>query len=312
MTTATLAPATPRAPGSPPARGPRRRRRYSWREARTGLLLVAPCLGLFILFRFGPAIAGGVLSFTEYAIGGETTWTGLENARRLVEDQRFWGALRVTLLYAVLAVPGSIAAALGMALLTRRAFRGVKLFRSIFFLPVVTSLVLAAVIFAWIFGADGPWSSLLSAVGLGGRSWLADPVLVLPAVAVVGVWTRFGFGMLVILARLQDIPRELEEAAMVDGAGAWHRFRYVTLPQLRPALFFLVVLETTMSFQAFDSIWVMTGGGPGLASRTLVIELYEQGFRNFDMDYAATIGVALFIMTLAVALIQRFTLGRER
>jgi multiple sugar transport system permease protein len=288
-----------------------RRPRPSWREARTGLLLVLPCFALFVLFRFGPAIAGGLLSFTEYTIGADTEWTGLRNFDRLVHDENFWQAVRITAVYSALAVPGAILAALGMALLTRRAFRGAKVFRSIFFLPVVTSLVLAGVIFTWIFGEDGPWSSVLGAVGLGGGSWLADTVLVIPALVIVSVWTRFGFGMLIILARLQDIPRELAEAAHVDGAGAWQRFRYVVLPQLRPALFFLAILETTVSFQAFDTIYVMTGGGPARASRTLVIELYEQGFRNFDLDYAATVGVGLFVMTLVVALIQRLVLGRE-
>jgi multiple sugar transport system permease protein len=305
-----VAPARPRAGATP--RPPRRRARPSWREARTGLLLVLPCFALFVFFRFGPAIAGGVLSFTDYALGGETTWQALANYQRLVHDEHFWDALRVTVVYSLLTVPGSILAALGMALLTRRAFRGVRLFRSIFFLPVVTSLVLAGVVFTWIFSEDGPWSSLLRTLGLGGGSWLADSILVLPALALVSVWTRFGYGMLIILARLQDIPRELEEAASVDGAGPWQRFRYVVLPQLRPALFFLAVLETTVAFQAFDTIWVMTGGGPGRASRTLVIELYEHGFRNFDQDYAATIGMGLFVLTLFVALIQRLVLGREK
>lgn len=304
--------ATPTAPA--PASGRKRRAgaRISWREARTGLLLVLPAFVLFVLFRFGPAIAGGVLSFTDYTLGGETTWQGLDNFRRLVDDVRFWDALRVTVIYSAMAVPGAMIASVAMAMLVRRTFRGAKLFRSIFFLPVVTSLVLAGVVFTWIFSEDGLWSSLLRSVGFDGGSWLADSVLVLPALVIVSVWTRFGYGMLIVLARLQDIPRELEEAAAVDGASAWQTFRHVLLPQLRPALFFLAVLETTVAFQAFDTIWVMTGGGPARASRTLVIELYEQGFRNFDQDYAATIGVALFVMTLVVALIQRLLMGREK
>ncbi|MEV6969673.1 sugar ABC transporter permease [Hamadaea sp. NPDC051192] len=281
-------------------------------EARNGLLLVLPCFLLFVLFRFGPAIAGGILSFTDYTLGGETEWTGLANFERLVHDDRFWDSLRVTVVYSLLAVPGSIIVSVAMAMLVRRTFRGVRLFRSIFFLPVVTSLVLAGIIFTWIFSEDGPWSSLLRSVGFEGGSWLADSVLVLPALVVVSIWTRFGYGMLIVLARLQDIPRELEEAAHVDGAGPWQTFRHIILPQLKPALFFLGVLETTVAFQAFDTIWVMTGGGPGRASRTLVIELYDQGFRNFDQDYAATIGVALFVMTLVVALIQRLIMGRDK
>ncbi|WP_233506904.1 carbohydrate ABC transporter permease [Jiangella anatolica] len=150
--------ATPASPAS--------RRRVSWREARVGLLFVLPCLLFFVAFRFGPAIAGALLGFTDYQPGAETSWTGLENFRRMADDPLFWRALRTTLLYSVLAVPLSILAALAMALLVRRAFRGVRLFRSICFLPVVTSPVLAGIVFTWIFAPHGPWSSLMGAAGL--------------------------------------------------------------------------------------------------------------------------------------------------
>ncbi|MGS2616154.1 carbohydrate ABC transporter permease [Micromonospora sp. LZ34] len=294
-------------PGTPV----RRLRRPSAREAGTALLFVLPFLLLFAVFRFGPAIAGVVLGFTDYTIGGETSWTGLENFRRLVDDPTFWSALRVTVIFTALSVPLSMLASLGMALLTRRAFRGAKLFRSVFFLPVVTSLVLAGVVFSWVFSEGGPWSRAMGALGLPAQSWLADSVLVIPALVLVSVWSRFGYGMLILLARLQDIPAELEEAALTDGASAWQRFRYVTLPQLRPALFFVAIIETTVSFQVFDMIYVMTAGGPVRASYSLVYLLYDQGFKYFDLGYASAIGVALFVMTIVVALIQRLTLGRE-
>jgi multiple sugar transport system permease protein len=289
----------------------RRLRRPSAREAGTALLFILPCLALFVVFRFGPAIAGVVLGFTDYTIGGDTGWVGLENFRRLVDDPTFWSAVRVTVVFTLLSVPLSMLASLGMALLTRRAFRGAKIFRSIFFLPVVTSLVLAGVVFTWVFAEGGPWSSLMAGLGLPAGSWLADSVLVIPALVFVSVWSRFGYGMLILLARLQEIPAELEEAARTDGASAWQRFRYVTLPQLRPALFFVAIIETTVSFQVFDTIYVMTGGGPVRASYTLVYMLYDQGFRYFDLGYASAIGVALFVMTVVVALIQRLTLGRD-
>jgi len=287
-------------------------RRPSAREAGTALLFVLPCLLLFVVFRFGPAVAGVVLGFTDYVIGGDPGWVGLENFRRLVDDPTFWSALRVTTVFTLLAVPLSMLASLGMALLTRRTFRGTKLFRSIFFLPVVTSLVLAGVIFTWVFAEGGPWSRAMGALGLPAQSWLADSTLVVPALVLVSVWSRFGYGMLILLARLQDIPPDLEEAALTDGASAWQRFRYVILPQLRPALFFVAIIETTVSFQVFDTIYVMTGGGPVRASYTLVFLLYDQGFRYFDLGYASAVGVALFVMTIIVALIQRLTLGREK
>ncbi|MET7970852.1 sugar ABC transporter permease [Micromonospora sp. NPDC005305] len=303
-------------PGSK-LRRPRRpakavRRRPSAREAGAALLFVLPFLLLFVIFRFGPAIAGVILGFTDYTVGGDTSWTGLENFRRLVDDPTFWSALRVTVIFTALSVPLSMLASLGMALLTRRAFRGAKLFRSVFFLPVVTSLVLAGVVFTWVFADGGPWSRAMGALGLPAGSWLADSALVVPALVLVSVWSRFGYGMLILLARLQDIPAELEEAALTDGASAWQRFRYVTLPHLRPALFFVAIIETTVSFQVFDMIYVMTGGGPVRASYSLVYLLYDQGFKYFDLGYASAVGVALFVMTIVVALIQRLTLGREQ
>ena len=198
-----------------------------------------------------------------------------------------------------------------MALGVRRAFRGARFFRSIFFLPVITSLVLAGSIFVWIFSANGPWSALMAPLGLGG-SWLGSTVLVIPAIVVVGVWSRFGYGMMILIAALQDVPRELEEAALVDGANAWQRFRWIILPHLRPTFFFLAVIETTAAFQVFDVIYVMTQGGPANASYSLVYMLYDQGFRYFDYGYAAAVGVALFIMTLVVALIQRLVIGKQK
>jgi multiple sugar transport system permease protein len=296
----------------PPLGRGRRRDRLGWREARVALLFILPCLLLFAAFRFGPAAAGAILAFTDYTIGADTHWVGLDNLRRLVDDPLFWKALRNTVYYAVLTVPLSIAVALSMALLVRRAFLGYKIFRSIFFLPVVTSLVLAGIVFTWVFSPGGPWSSLMGALGLPDKSWLTDPVLVIPALVVVAIWTRFGFGMLILLARMQDIPRELEEAALVDGASAYQRFRYIVLPELYPALFFLVIIETTFSFQVFDTVYVMTGGGPANASYMLVFQLYDQGFRYFDFGYASAIGLALFLMTFVVAMIQRLTLGRDR
>ncbi|GAA0913084.1 sugar ABC transporter permease [Nonomuraea longicatena] len=275
-------------------------------EVRTGLLFVLPCLLLFLAFRFGPSIAGVLLGFFEFSIGDTPAWSGLDNYRRLVDDPVFWQSLRITLVYTLLYVPLSMAASVGMALLVRRSFRGVGFFRSVFFLPVVTSLVLAGTVFTWLFSSEGPITKLT------GQAWLASTTLVIPALVLVSVWSKFGYGMLIVLARLQDLPRELEEAALTDGAGTWRRFRHIVAPQLRPALFFLAVIETTASFQVFDLVYVMTGGGPAHASYTMVTMLYEQAFRNFDFGYASALGVALFVMTLVVALIQRLIIGRNR
>lgn len=281
------------------------------RESRIALLFVLPALLLFIAFRFGPAIVGVVLSLFDFTIYGDIEWRALDHFARLLADPLFYRALGTTLLYTALAVPISLLLSMVMALGVRRAFRGSRFFRSIFFLPVITSLVLASSVFIWIFSEDGPWSHLMGPLGLGG-SWLASPYLVIPALVVVGVWSRFGYGMMIFIAALQDVPRELEEAALVDGANAWHRFWAIVFPQVRPAVFFLAVIETAAAFQVFDVIFAMTGGGPAHASYSLVYMLYDQGFKYMNFGYAAAVGVALFVMTLVVALIQRSLIGRQK
>ncbi|MDR2323668.1 MAG: sugar ABC transporter permease [Microbacterium sp.] len=281
------------------------------REARVALLFVLPAFLLFLAFRFGPSLVGVALSFFQYDISGDVAWRGLDNFQRLVADPLFWRALGTTVIYTVFAVPISLVLSTVMALGVRRAFRGSRFFRSIFFLPVITSLVLAGSTFVWIFSGDGPWSKLMAPLGLGG-SWLGSTILVIPAIIVVGVWSRFGYGMMIMIAAMQDIPRELEEAALMDGANAWQRFRWIILPYLRPTVFFLAVIETTAAFQVFDVIYVMTQGGPANASYSLVYLLYDQGFKYFDYGYAAAVGVALFVMTLVVALIQRLVIGKQK
>ena len=262
------------------------------------------------MFRFGPAIAGVLLSLFNSSTRSVIAWAGLANFTRLTADPIFWRALSVTLIYVLFAVPISIALSTVLALAVRSGFRGSRFFRSVFFLPTITSLVLISSVFKWIFSSDGPWSTLMTPLGLGG-SWLGSTTLVMPAIILVGVWSRFGYGMLILVAALQNVSRDLEEAALMDGAGAWGRFRHVLLPTIQPALFFLTVLETVFAFQVFDVIYVMTGGGPANATYSMVFLLYDQGFRYADQGYAAAVGVALFAMTLVVALIQRLVLGRR-
>jgi multiple sugar transport system permease protein len=292
------------------ATGHRASRRIKRGEALAGLAFVLPMLVLFLLFRFTPFLGGLGLAFGKYTLGGGFRFKGLDNFERLAHDGLFWHSLKVTLVYTLVSVPVLVAVAVGMALLVRRSFRGVRFFRAAFFLPVITSLVLAGVVFIWIFSADGAVPRVLGALGLYEGSWLTNDVLAIVAIAVVAVWGRFGFDMLIVLARLQDIPRELDEAAMMDGAGAWQRFRHITLPQLRPIFFFLGVIEVIGSFQVFDAVYIMTGGGPVKATYTLGYMLYDQAFKFFDFGYASAVAVALFALVLVISLGQRLLLDR--
>lgn len=270
------------------------------------LVFVAPYLVLFLAFRIGPAVAGLLLGFGSYQINGTAHWVGLANFRALFTDSLFWNALRVTVEYTVIAVPLTVVVSLGMALLCARSIRGIKVYRALYFLPVITSLVTSSVIWQWIYSSDGPANWFFSSAGLGAVPWLSSGAMVLPSLSLMSVWTRFGFDMLILLAGLLAIPHEYTEAAMIDGASAWQRFWKVTLPQLKPAMFFVVVLEFIQSFQIFDVIYVMTGGGPGDASYSLVYLIYDQGFNFFNFGYASAAGVVLFAITLLVSLWQRW------
>jgi multiple sugar transport system permease protein len=285
--------------------------RHRLRDPVTGLLFVLPMLVLFLVFRFVPAFGAAGMSVTDYQISGEWTFTGADNYVRLFDDPIFLGSLRVTVVYAAIYVPLTVVVAMGTALLLNSVIFMKGLFRGMLFLPYVTSFVFAGVIWRWIYDFDGLLNGLLAGLNLGPVGFLDDTALVLPALALVQVWKGFGYSMLILLAGLKSIPISYLEAARIDGASAWQRFRYVLLPLVRPALFFVLVIETIGAFQTFDMIYVMTGGGPSRASYNLIYALYDQGFKFFDLGYAATIGVVLFVLVFVVSMIQRRLLDRS-
>jgi multiple sugar transport system permease protein len=297
--------------GTPPE--VRRRRRPWWRSksAIAAYIFIAPYLVFFAVFRIYPAVYGIGLSFGEYSLAGAFRFIGQENYAKLVEDPVFWESLRVTFKYAAISMPLTVILSVAMAQLCNRMMRGMAFYRSIFFLPAVTSPVLSGLIFVWIFSDSGPINSIFAAVGLPTVSWLQDSFWVLPSLALVSAWMNFGYNMLILLAGMLAIPQEYYEAAALDGANAWQRFWRITVPCLRPALFFVLVLETVKSFQTFDTIFVMTGGGPVRSSYTLTFMIYDQGFGYFDFGYASAVGVVLLVITLVFSLIQRRLVGRD-
>ncbi|MDF5753705.1 sugar ABC transporter permease [Spongiactinospora sp. TRM90649] len=281
------------------------------RDPVTGLLFVLPMLVLFVIFRFVPTLGAAGISLTDYKISGEWDFVGAGNYARLLGDEVFLASLRITLVYVAIYVPMTMILSLTTALLLNTVVVARGLFRGMLFLPYVTSFILAGVIWRWIYEFDGLLNGLLARLDIGPIGFLDDPSLVLTSLATVATWKGFGYSMLILLAGLKSIPSSYLEAARVDGAGPWQRFRSIVLPLLRPALFFVLVIETITAFQTFDMIYVMTGGGPARASFVLVYGLYEQGFRNFDFGYAATIGMVLFALVFVVSLIQRRLLDRS-
>ncbi|NUP65590.1 MAG: sugar ABC transporter permease [Nonomuraea sp.] len=284
--------------------------RQRLRDPVTGLLFVLPMLVLFLIFRIFPSLGAAGMSLTNWNIGGDWEFVGAANYARLLDDVNFWLSLRVTLVYVAVYVPLTLLVALGTALLLNQVVFLRGLFRGMLFLPYVTSFVLAGIIWRWIYEFDGLINGLLAKADLGPVAFLEQSGVVLPALAVVSVWKGFGYSMLILLAGLKAIPSSYMEAARVDGASAWQRFRRITLPLLKPTVFFVVVIETISAFQTFDTVYVMTGGGPARATYTLIYGIYDYGFRSFDFGYAATLGMVLFAIVLIVSLVQRRFLDR--
>lgn len=292
------------------------RRPSSWwqrtRETRVGLLFVLPVAAFFLVFRLGPAAASFVLSLYKYRLRGNSSYIGFANYDRLAHDQLFWQSLRVTALFTVIAVPMITVLALAVALLVSQKLRGMSFFRALYFLPYITSLVMVGLIWKWIYKTDGGLlNSVITAIGGSPKAWLEGQTLVLVSLAMMTTWKGLGYSMMIFLAGLRAIPEVYQEAAQIDGATAWQRFIRITLPLLKPVIFFVLVIETISSFQVFDAIYVMTGGGPVRASYALVFMLYDEGFKFFDFGYASTIGVVLFGIILCIALVQRYVLGRS-
>lgn len=270
------------------------------------VLLVGPNLLLFGIFTFWPLFYNAYLSFTQWdLLSPVKTWVGLDNYRATLADGEFHQVLFNTLYFTAVSVVLTNVLGLGLALLLNQPLRGRSGVRTVLFAPVVLSG--AAIGIVWIYVFDprfGVLSTILGWFGIGSPNWLIDPRWAMPAIIVVYVWKNLGYAMVIFLAGLQAIPRELYEAARVDGANGWQRFQHITLPGLSPVTFFLVLTSVLESFQAFDIIRTMTDGGPVNATTTLIYYLYRQGFVVFDAGRAGVAAVLLFGILLAFTLVQ--------
>jgi len=288
------------------------------REARAGWLLAGPAVALIVVFFVVPVLVGFWLSFTDfdiYAIGDPSVLrvAGAGNYAQVLRDHEFWNALRNTLVFVFVGGPLSVLVSLGAAVLVnakRAKARG--FFRVVFFTPVVTTLVAVAIVWRYLYHPHyGLIDWGLSKIGLPVVDWLGDPRFALLGIILLTVWKNFGYNMLIFVAGLQSIPEEYYEAAALDGAGGWQRFVHVTLPSLGPTFLFVGVITMTSQFQIFAEPYVMTQGGPLRATVTVVLLMYEQGFRWWRMGLASAISFLLFgIMLIGTAL--QMWLQRER
>lgn len=288
--------------GTPP-------RRYR-RQDRAGYLFLLPWF-IGMLFTIIPFLASLYLAFTDYNLLNPPEWIGLGNFREMLADERLMRSLKVTVVYTVVSVPLSLAAALAVAMVLQHGIRGLPVYRAVFYLPsLLGSSVAVVILWRYLFGVDGVVNEALSLLGITGPAWTTDPSHALTTLIILHVWT-FGSPMVIFLAGLRQIPAAYYEAASVDGAGPWRRFRSVTLPLLSPIIFFNLVQALIASLQTFTQGFVMSGGTGGPADSTLFynLYLYLRGFTQFDMGYASAMAWVLFVL-IAVLTAVNFLAAR--
>ncbi|MFD5254395.1 carbohydrate ABC transporter permease [Streptomyces bobili] len=304
--------------GAPPpaaeaARGRGRRRTRNW---LTAVAFQVPALVLFGVLVLLPMLFALYASFFRWGgFGMPENYIGVDNFTRLLDDPVFIGDLWRCLVLVLFSLVIQLPFALALAVALNQRIRGRAVYRMLFFAPYILSEAITGVLFAMIFAPDqGLADHMLGAVGLDGLGgeWFADPSTVMATLFLVMTWKFFGFHMMLYLAGLQSIPAELTEAALIDGAGPWQRFRHVTLPLLAPTLRISVFLSIIGSVQLFDLVWVTTAGGPDHHSETMAVTMFQYGFKRYQVGYASAISVAMFVISLVFALAyQRFVLRRD-
>jgi raffinose/stachyose/melibiose transport system permease protein len=295
------------------ARLPTRRRNL--RRRLEILMFVSPALVLYIGFVLVPMGMAAFYSVFDWSgLGPLNDFVGIDNYTRAAHDPTFRGAVEHNVLIVVLSILLQLPAALGLALLLNRKMRGRALLRTVFFAPYVVSEVITAVTWLLILQPDGFLDAVFRRLGLGGlvHLWLADQHIVLYTMFLVITWKYIGFGIILFLAGLQGIPKELHEAAAIDGATPWKSTRYITLPLLGPTIRIWIFLSIIGSLQLFDLVWIMTLGGPANASNTMAVYLIDHGFRRSQFGYGSAVAMILFFISFVVALVyQRFVLRRD-
>jgi multiple sugar transport system permease protein len=266
-------------------------------EGRWALLFLAPTLIGLAILSAGPILATVAISLTEWDLLTAPKLVGLDNFVELASDDRFLKALRNTAFYTVMSVPLGMLISLFIALALNQTIRGIAWIRTAYFLPVVTSTIAVALVWQWIYAADsGLLNETLGVFGIGPQKWLSNPTLAMPSIVAMSVWQGLGTDVIIFLAGLQAIPTDLLDAASVDGAGRWARFRNIVLPLLTPSIFFTGVLSLIGAFQVFDQIFVLQRPRPTDATITIVYFIYENGFKFFKMGYATAASWVLFVI----------------
>lgn len=287
----------------------RQRNRRTWRNQWAGLVFVLPVVAGTLIFNLLPMLASLGLSFTEWDLITPPRWAGLDNYRHLFTDQFAGNALRNTLIFVLGSVGLGMAGSLLLALLVQPTIPGIRFFRLAFFIPAVCSSVAVTLVWMWVLnGKIGLVNSLLSLIGIQGPNWITDQRTALFSVIIISVWAGLGYNMMIFLAGLQNIPREVYDAARIDGASTLAQFRHITLPLLSPTSFFILITTFISSFQVFDIVFLLnqTGGagGRGRATDVWIYYLWQAGFSRLEMGYASTMAWALFLVIALMTVVQ--------
>jgi multiple sugar transport system permease protein len=277
------------------------------RDALWGYLFLLPWLIGLIVFWLGPIILSFALSFTEYDVISDPRFIGLANYQKaFFDDPLFWPSIVRTFVYSAVVVPIGLAGALGLAVLLDRGVRGTSIFRAVFYVPTLTPAVALAVLWGWLLQPEiGPVNYALGAIGVAGPAWLSSKEWALPSIMVINLWASMGgTAMLIFLAGLQSVPQEFYEAASLDGAGGWARFRLITLPMISPTIFFNLILGIIGALKVFTTAFVATQGGPAYSTWFFALHIYQQAFSFFKMGYGSALAWIFVIVLLAFTYVQ--------
>jgi multiple sugar transport system permease protein len=288
------------------AQAGRSTRRRERREFLAGMAFLSPTLLIFSVFVLFPVFFSFFLSFHKWNMfSAGTSYVGLDNYLSILGNEEFWSVLKNTAFYTLGTVPLNMVVSLAAAYVLNKKIIGRRFLRTAFFIPVIMSPVAAAVIWRWVYEPNfGMLNYVLGIFGVPSINWLNDPTAAMFALIVMGVWKSFGVNLVLFSAGLQGIPEQYYEAAQIDGAGKWRQFWNVTLPLLSPTTFFILVMSVIGSFQVFDTVYVLTSGGPLGSTKVLVFYLYEHAFKYFEMGYASAVAYLLFALVFALTLLQ--------
>ncbi|NCB65780.1 MAG: sugar ABC transporter permease [Bacilli bacterium] len=284
-------------------------------EAVQALCFVLPSLVLILTFSVLPILMNGYISFTKYNIIQKPQWVGLANFSRMFKDQYVWAALKNTTLFTLFTVPIQTFVSLVFAawIATNFQSRYGRMVKSALFIPVIASAVLVGTLWSLLLSPRGPVNMIMQGIGLDPINWLGGKLSSLLSVGMVSVWKNIGYFLVIFYAGIMDIPASHYEAAKVDGATDWQQFFYITLPSLSSVTYLVVTLGTIWSFQVFDIVYTMTGGGPGLSTVTLVLTIYNAAFKEYNMGYASAVALLMFVFVILIQALQKRLVraGRE-